>query len=93
VGPKLLPGQSSVTQPARSSFPGDPHGASTVSKRQLEVLRLLDKGQSNKLIAHNLGLSISTVKVHLGGLYRALGAQNRVEAVLLGRTSSASSIS
>jgi DNA-binding NarL/FixJ family response regulator len=57
--------------------------AATFSKRQLDVLRLVAQGQPNKLIAHNLGLSISTVKVHLGAIFRGLGARNRVEAVVI----------
>ncbi|WP_158927234.1 response regulator transcription factor, partial [Acidisphaera sp. S103] len=53
-----------------------------LTNRQLDVLRLLAKGQSNKVIARDLGLSVSTVKVHLNTVFRALGASNRVEAVV-----------
>jgi DNA-binding NarL/FixJ family response regulator len=53
--------------------------------RQFDVLRLLAKGQSNKVIARDLGLSVSTVKVHLNTVFRALGARNRVEAVVRAR--------
>jgi two-component system nitrate/nitrite response regulator NarL len=53
--------------------------------RQLDVLRLLAMGQSNKVIARDLGLSVSTVKVHLNTVFRALGARNRVEAVVRAR--------
>jgi DNA-binding NarL/FixJ family response regulator len=56
-----------------------------LTNRQLEVLRLLAKGQSNKVIARDLGLSVSTVKVHLNTVFRALGASNRVEAVVRAR--------
>jgi DNA-binding NarL/FixJ family response regulator len=64
-------------------------GATILSPRQLDVLRLLGEGQSNKVIARGLGLSVSTVKVHLGVVFRALGARNRVEAAVLASTSSA----
>jgi DNA-binding NarL/FixJ family response regulator len=60
------------------------------SPRQRDVLRLLAEGQSNKVIARGLGISVSTVKVHLGAVFRALGARNRVEAAVLASTSSAS---
>jgi DNA-binding NarL/FixJ family response regulator len=63
-------------------------GATIFSPRQLDVLRLLGEGQSNKVIASGLGLSVSTVKVHLGVVFRALGARNRVEAAVLASTSS-----
>ena len=51
-----------------------------LTTRQLDVLRLLAKGQSNKVIARDLGLSVSTVKVHLHTVFKALGATNRLEA-------------
>ncbi len=50
--------------------------------RQLDVLRLLAEGQSTKEIARVLGLGVGTVKVHLAGVYRALGAHSRMEAVV-----------
>jgi two-component system, NarL family, nitrate/nitrite response regulator NarL len=56
-----------------------------LTARQFDVLRLLAKGQSNKVIARDLGLSVSTVKVHLNTVFRALGARNRVEAVVRAR--------
>jgi DNA-binding NarL/FixJ family response regulator len=59
--------------------------ALNLTSRQMDVLRLLAKGQSNKVIARDLGLSVSTVKVHLNTVFRALGASNRVEAVVRAR--------
>jgi DNA-binding NarL/FixJ family response regulator len=56
-----------------------------LTARQFDVLRLLAKGQSNKVIARDLGLSVSTVKVHLNIVFRALGASNRLEAVVRAR--------
>jgi DNA-binding NarL/FixJ family response regulator len=56
-----------------------------LTNRQLDVLRLLAKGQSNKVIARDLGLSVSTVKVHLNTVFRALGASSRLEAVVRAR--------
>ena len=54
--------------------------------RQLEVLGLLMHGQSTKDIARSLNLGLGTVKVHLNGIYRSLGARNRNEAVAWSRT-------
>jgi DNA-binding NarL/FixJ family response regulator len=56
-----------------------------LTARQFDVLRLLATGQSNKVIARDLGLSVSTVKAHLNTVFRALGARNRVEAVIRAR--------
>ena len=45
-------------------------------------LRLLARGLPNKLIARELDLSESTVKVHLLAIYRVLAVRNRTEAVV-----------
>ena len=50
--------------------------------RQVEVLQHLLDGLSNREISQRMGLSIDTVKDHLGGLMRTLGVQNRTQAVL-----------
>lgn len=50
--------------------------------RQREVLAQLARGLPNKLIARELGLSESTVKVHLLAIYRVLSVRNRTEAVV-----------
>ncbi len=52
--------------------------------RQLDVLRLLVEGQSNKGIARALNINPSTVKFHLSFVFQILGAANRVEAAVLG---------
>jgi DNA-binding NarL/FixJ family response regulator len=51
--------------------------------RQLEVLTLLVRGNSNKLIARKLGMLDATVKVHLRQIYRKLGVKNRTQATAL----------
>ncbi|HPG62461.1 MAG TPA: response regulator transcription factor [Casimicrobium sp.] len=60
-----------------------PPGALT--SRQLDVLRALGDGASNKRIARELGVSESTVKVHLLAIFRVLGVSNRTEAALAAR--------
>ena len=52
-----------------------------LTPRQIEVLKLLQKGVQNKNIAHQLDLSPSTVKVHIRRIFTTLGARNRAEAV------------
>jgi DNA-binding NarL/FixJ family response regulator len=51
-----------------------------LTSRQLDVLRLVSQGQSNKEIARVLGLAPSTVKTHLEHLLAILGVANRTEA-------------
>jgi DNA-binding NarL/FixJ family response regulator len=53
-----------------------------LTARQQEVLALLARGLPNKLIARELDLSESTVKVHLLAIYRVLAVRNRTEAVV-----------
>jgi DNA-binding NarL/FixJ family response regulator len=55
---------------------------SSLTERQREVLRLLSVGRPTKAIARELGVAVGTVKVHLAAIYRALGATNRVEALV-----------
>lgn len=53
-----------------------------LSPRQVDVLRLLTAGQSNKVICRELDLAESTIKTHLLGLFRKLGVSSRTEAVV-----------
>ncbi|MER5428294.1 response regulator transcription factor [Streptomyces sp. NPDC002588] len=52
-----------------------------LSGREVEVVRLLAEGLSNRAIAEALFLSEATVKTHLVRVYRKLGADNRAAAV------------
>jgi DNA-binding NarL/FixJ family response regulator len=49
--------------------------------RQRDVMKHLRDGASNKEIARALGISESTVKVHMAAAFRLLGVHNRVGAV------------
>jgi DNA-binding NarL/FixJ family response regulator len=53
-----------------------------LTPRQLDVLGLLLRGQSNKLIARELNLSVETVKDHVAAVLRALNVNSRTQAVL-----------
>lgn len=57
-----------------------------LSKRQKQLLVLLDKGMSNRDIAENLQISEHTVKVHLWRLFRRLNVKSRSQASHLART-------
>ena len=57
-----------------------------LSRREQDVLRSLSGGSSNKVIARDMGLSESTVKVHVKGILRKLKAGNRTEAAVWART-------
>jgi DNA-binding CsgD family transcriptional regulator/pimeloyl-ACP methyl ester carboxylesterase len=51
-----------------------------LSRRELEVLRLVAAGESNAQIARRLGLSTHTVERHAANLYRKIGARGRADA-------------
>ncbi len=58
-------------------------GVADLSGREIEVLRLVSDGQSNKQIGEELGLSALTVKSHLARIARKLGTGDRAEMVAM----------
>jgi two-component system, NarL family, response regulator YdfI len=58
--------------------------AEQLTPREVEVLRLLADGDSNKIVAYRLGISEHTVKFHVTSIMAKLGAGSRTEAVTLG---------
>lgn len=75
VPPRLLNGSNAAAGSGEAGLQG-------LTQRQRTVLRLLARGQSNKEIARELGISEGTVKVHLLSVFRVLNVRNRTEAVL-----------
>ena len=59
--------------------------ADKLTERELQVLKGLTEGKSNKEIARDLDIQEPTVKLHMKTLYRKLGAANRTQAALLAR--------
>lgn len=56
---------------------------STLTPREMEILCHLAEGQSNKVIARNLGISDGTVKLHVKAILRKLDVHSRVEAAVI----------
>ena len=56
---------------------------SELTPREHEILCHLAEGQSNKVIARNLGISDGTVKLHVKSILRKLGVHSRVEAAVI----------
>jgi len=64
-----------------SPSPGQVSEEAALTARELEVLRLLSEGATNKTIAHQLGISVHTAKFHVGRLLDKLDATGRTDAV------------
>lgn len=73
-----------VSAMQRAVADGAPGGAAiSFTRRERQVLDRLLRGQSNKEIARELSLSEVTVKLHLRGVFRKLGARNRTQAATM----------
>jgi two-component system nitrate/nitrite response regulator NarL len=66
----------STNRPRRSS-----NGALTA--REVQILKLLQEGMSNKMISRSLGIELSTVKNHVHTILVKLGIHRRAEAISL----------
>lgn len=74
---RIVQGQPSQTSPAQSTIFDE------LTPRELEILRHLAEGQSNKLIARALDITDGTVKLHVKSILKKLGLRSRVEAAVL----------
>jgi len=60
-----------------------PVGVAALSPRQREILRQIGRGQSNKEIASDLGISVKTVETHRARMMESLGCRRANDLVLL----------
>lgn len=84
VAPDLAPVLASAVQgdnQAKEEEKEDPFAVLT--PREFEILTLLAEGQSNKVIARNLGISDGTVKLHVKAILRKLNISSRITAAVM----------
>lgn len=81
AGETYVPAEFMTTEEAPEGHPI----ASILSPRELEVLKGLCRGQSNKEIARDLELQEVTIKLHVKTLCRKLSARNRTQAAMIGK--------
>jgi DNA-binding NarL/FixJ family response regulator len=62
---------------------GGPH----LTEREIDILRVIAKGASNKVIAKALNISHSTVTTHIRNIFRKIDVNNRTEAADFARRS------
>ncbi len=85
VPPSIASTSSLVVEgPVLNAKPAQNPAPDPLTQRQREVLELVVKGKSNKEIARTLKLGEGTVKVHMAGLFRALGVNSRAAAAVAG---------
>ncbi len=83
--PALHPGaRGSISGLGERPEPRNPADVS-LTGRELDVLRLLEKGVSTRRMAESLSISVTTVRNHVQGVLRKLGAHSRLEAVSTAR--------
>lgn len=75
---QLLPAQS----PALFAAPNQP----TLSEREMEILRMVSQGLTNRDIAENLHVSRHTIESHASKIYRKLAVGSRTEAIFEARS-------
>jgi len=76
-----------VTLPRSPAGPADTMVITEdLTAREVEVLRLMARGNRNKQVAAVLGISEHTAKFHVSSVLAKLGARTRTEAVTIGVT-------
>jgi DNA-binding NarL/FixJ family response regulator len=75
------PPESEPIVRVESLQPHQQHLLENLSPRQQEIMRLVHRGWTNKMIARDLGVAEGTIKVHLSVIFRALGVHNRATAI------------
>ena len=85
AGGRYLPPRMIELAASASASPVVHSLGARLTDRQIDVLKRIALGQSNKEIARDLELSPATVKAHAAAANAALGAVNRTEAVMKAR--------
>jgi len=83
VAPELTTVLAKVVQQGENTDDSTKDPFAELTPRELEILCHVAEGQSNKVIAKNLGISDGTVKLHVKAILRKLDVHSRVEAAVI----------
>jgi len=83
VAPELTMVLARAVQGEPPPVNGQQKNLADLTPREREILCLLAEGQSNKVIARNLGITDGTVKLHVKAILRKLEVHSRVEAAVI----------
>ena len=87
AGGTYVPIDYLLTRTWPGNLPSEAAPASgAVTARELAVVRAIQQGKSNKVIAYELGMCESTVKVHVRRIMKKLNAKNRTDAAIKSQT-------
>ncbi len=78
----LVKGALTERIPGRGRPPKAQPATPVLSEREMEILRIVADGASNKEIAVRLGISVNTVRVHVHDIFKKLGIKSRTQAAL-----------
>lgn len=84
-GGRYMPAHIMASAGSRSA-PAAPSPRAALTDRQRDVLRLMAEGHSNKEIGRLLSIAPDTVKTHVSQIFAELGAVNRADACMKGRS-------
>ena len=83
AAPTAVPAAAPVGAPVAQAIPREAAcSADLLSPREREILLLIARGDSNKLIARELDIAETTVKIHVQHILRKLGLSSRVQAAV-----------
>lgn len=83
AAPTAVPAAVPVGAPVAQTMPREAAcSADLLSPREREILLLIARGDSNKLIARELDIAETTVKIHVQHILRKLGLSSRVQAAV-----------
>jgi two-component system nitrate/nitrite response regulator NarL len=82
ISPELTSKLVSALRQRPSAPPPQADPLACLSAREVEVLREIARGASNKEIARTLSIAETTVKIHVQGILRKLGLTSRVQAAV-----------
>ena len=81
---RVAKGETYVPDSARIETSGPPsYKRATMTDRQMDILRLLAVGKTNRQIGSQLDIAENTVRVHLSAIFKNLGVKTRTEAVFV----------
>ena len=78
VPPDCLLAPDQLGLPAPTTF----SRLNMLTGRELSVVQAIQQGKSNKIIAHELNMGLSTVKVHVRNVMRKMNAKNRTDVAM-----------